>query len=62
MEKEMYLGDCEELDCEHFRWSGDSYEHMNTECYCLLNGQSVYRSDAEEKHIKCPMGKVYDDG
>lgn len=57
----MYLGNCEELDCEHFRWCGDYYEHRNTECYCLLNGERVCRYDAEEHFIKCPMGKTYDD-
>lgn len=59
--KKMYLGNCEEIDCDHFQWCGDSYGDRNTECYCLLNGKSVFRYEAEEKHIECPMGKVYDE-
>lgn len=58
--KKQYLGNCEELSCEHFRWCGDYYESRNTECYCLLNGERVYRYEAEEKHIECPMGKECD--
>ena len=59
--REMYLGNCEELDCEHFSWCGDSYGDRNTECYCSLNGKSVFRFDAEKDCIVCPMGKVYDE-
>lgn len=59
--KEMYLGNCEELDCEHFSWCGDSYEDRHTECCCSLNGKSVFRCDAEESCITCPLGKVYAD-
>lgn len=33
-----YLGNCDEFDCGHFRWCGDSYWDRNTECYCLVNG------------------------
>ena len=55
LEKELYLGNCDEIDCGHFRWCGDSYWDRNTECYCLLSGKSVYRSKAEEERIKCPL-------
>ena len=54
----MYLGKCEETDCENWRWSGDSYHDRNTECFCLLNGKSVYRHEADEKRIECPLGKM----
>lgn len=57
----MYLGNCEETDCEHWRWCGDSYHDRNTECYCLLNGKRVYRHEAEEEMILCPMGKMMED-
>ena len=57
----MYLGSCDAAYCEHFRWCGDSYWDRNTECYCLLNGKSVYRSEATEKQIICPLGKVMDE-
>ena len=57
----MYLGNCEELDCKHFQWCGDSYEDQNTECYCLLNGKSVYRREADKDHIECPLGKELED-
>ena len=57
----MYLGDCEETDCEHWRWCGDSYDDRNTECYCLLNGKRVSREKAEEERILCPMGKVFEE-
>lgn len=57
----MYLGNCEETDCEHFSWCGDSYEDSNTECYCHLNGKSVFRFYAEEDHIPCPLGKMMED-
>ena len=54
----MYLGSCDAEDCEHFRWCGDSYWDRNTECYCLLSGKSVYRKEASEEQILCPMGKM----
>lgn len=54
----MYLGKCDETDCEHWRWCGDSYHDRNTECYCLLNGKRVYRHEADEKRIECPLGKM----
>ena len=57
----MYLGDCEETDCEYFSWSGDNYWDSNTECYCSAIGKSVFRCEAEKDHIECPMGKVLDD-
>lgn len=57
----MYLGNCEELSCEHFRWCGDSYEHRNTECICVLSRESVYRYDVEETRIICPLGKVWEE-
>ena len=57
----MYLGNCDETNCEHFQWCGDSYLDRNTECYCLLNRARVYRYEAEEKHIECPMGKMCDE-
>ena len=57
----MHLGNCEETDCEYFSWCGDSYEASNTECYCRLNGKSVFRCYAEEDHIPCPMGKMMED-
>ena len=58
----MYLGDCDELDCEHWQWCGDSYDDRNTECFCkLLKGQSVYRHEAKEKRILCPLGKTWDE-
>ena len=56
----VYLGSCDAEECGHFRWSGDSYWDRNTECYCLLNGKSVYRSEASERRIACPMGRVMD--
>lgn len=59
--KKVYLGNCDETYCEHFQWCGDSYWDRNTECFCWLSGKSVYRSEAEEKHIECPMGKVHED-
>ena len=61
MGKTMYLGNCEESDCEHWSWCGDSYGDKNTECFCRLNGKSVIRREAEEKRILCPLGKVFDD-
>ena len=57
--KPMYLGNCEETDCKYFRWSGDSYHDRNTECYCVLNGYSVFRNQVEEIHYICPMEKVW---
>lgn len=57
----MYLGVCDTEDCEHWRWSGDNYGDRNTECYCLLNGKSVYRYEADEKQIICPIGKMMED-
>jgi hypothetical protein len=57
----MYLGKCDETDCEHWRWSGDSYHDRNTECFCLLNGKSVYRHKADEEHIECPLGKMMEE-
>lgn len=57
----MYLGKCEETDCEHWRWSGDSYHDRNTECFCLLNGKSVYRHEVDEKRIECPLGKMMEE-
>lgn len=59
--KEAYLGNCDEFDCGHFRWCGDSYWDINTECYCLISGKSVYRCNAEEEQIKCPLGNVYEE-
>lgn len=56
MMRKMYLGNCKELDCEHWRWCGDSYGDRNTECFCRLNGKRVYRYEAEEKNIECPFG------
>lgn len=56
---QMCLGNCDELDCEYFSWCGDSYGDSNTECYCSLNGKSVFRCYAEREHIVCPMGKVW---
>ena len=58
---QMYLGNCDELDCEHWSWCGDSYGDKNTECFCRFNGARVYRCDAEEKHILCPLGKMMED-
>ena len=57
----MYLGNCEEIDCEYFQWCGDSYWDRNTECYCLLNGAAVYRYNVENEHIECPMEKTWDE-
>ena len=57
----MYLGNCEEIDCEYFQWCGDSYHDRNTECYCLLNGKSVFRSETDKIHFICPLGKVWDE-
>ena len=57
----MYLGNCEELDCEYFQWCGDSYHDRNTMCYCLLNGKRVIRCEAKEKYIECPLGNVWDE-
>lgn len=57
----MYLGDCDELDCEHWQWCGDSYDDRNTECFCRINGASVYRHEAKEKRILCPLGKTRDE-
>ena len=57
----MYLGNCDEGDCEHWSWCGDSYGDRNTECFCRLNGKSVIRREAEEKHILCPLGKMMED-
>ena len=57
----MCLGNCEELDCEHFRWCGDSYEHRNTECICLLIRERVCRYEVEEKCVICPLGKVWEE-
>lgn len=51
-----YLGNCDEIDCGHFRWCGDSYWDINTECYCLVNGKSVYLYEADDEHIECPLG------
>lgn len=57
----MYLGNCDELDCEHWSWCGDSYSDRNTECFCRVNGASAYRNEAEEKRILCPLGKTWDE-
>lgn len=57
----MYLGRCDETDCEHFIWCGDSYNDRNTECYCSLVKKGVYRKDAEEERIVCPKGKMIRD-
>lgn len=57
----MYLGNCEELGCEHFQWSGDSCYDRGTICYCLLNGKGVIRREAKEERIICPMGKMMDE-
>ena len=56
-----YLGNCDEFDCGYFRWCGDSYWDRNTECYCLVNGKSVYRNKADEERIECPLGYVYEE-
>ena len=56
----MYLGNCEEGDCEHWSWCGDSYDDRNTEVFCRVNGARVYRNKAEE-HIICPLGKMMED-
>ena len=56
-----YLGSCDEFDCDHFRWCGDSYWDRNTECYCLVNGNRVYRKEADDKCIECPLGYVYEE-
>lgn len=57
----MYLGNCDEMDCEYWSWCGDSYDDRNTECFCEVNGARVYRCDAKEERILCPLGKVFDD-
>ena len=57
----MYLGSCDQADCGHFRWCGDSYWDRNTECYCLLNNKRVYRENAEEERIICPLGYMMDE-
>ena len=57
----MYLGNCDELDCEHWSWCGDSYGDRYTECFCRVNGARVYRADAEEERILCPLGKTFDE-
>lgn len=57
----MYLGDCDEMECEHWSWCGDSYGDRNTECFCRLNGKSVIRREAKEKNILCPLGKVVEE-
>lgn len=60
--KKMYLGNCEELECEFFQWSGDSYMDRNTTCYCLKNNRRIDRDMVdEEPHIDCPLGKVLED-
>jgi hypothetical protein len=56
-----YLGNCDEFDCGHFRWCGDSYWDRNTECYCLVNSKSVYRHEADEERIECPLGYAYEE-
>lgn len=59
--KKMYLGNCEELECEFFQWSGDSYMDRNTTCYCLKNNRCIDRDMVEEEqHIDCPLGKVFE--
>lgn len=57
----VYLGNCDEFDCGHFRWCGDSYWDRDTECYCLVNGKRVYRYKADEERIYCPLGFVMED-
>lgn len=57
----MYLGNCDELKCEHWSWCGDSYGDRNTECFCRVNRARVYRYDADEKCILCPLGKTFDE-
>ena len=57
----MYLGNCDELGCEHWSWCGDSYNDRNTECFCRVNGARVYRYEAEEERILCPLGKMLDE-
>ena len=57
----VYLGNCDEFDCGHFRWCGDSYWDRNTECYCLVNGKSVYRDKADEERIECPLGNMVEE-
>ena len=57
----MYLGNCDEMDCEHWSWCGDNYNDRNTECFCRINGARVYRNEAEEKYILCPLGKAWDE-
>lgn len=62
LKKKMYLGNCEELDCEFFQWSGDSYMDRNTTCYCLKNNRCIDRDMVDEDpHIDCPLGKVLED-
>lgn len=57
----MYLGNCDEGDCEHWSWCGDSYGDRNTECFCRVNGARVYRDKADEERILCPLGKMMED-
>ena len=57
-----YLGNCDECDCGHFQWCGDSYWDRNTECYCLINNKSVFRSEADEERIECPLGYLIMNG
>ena len=57
----MYLGNCEEYDCEHFSWAGDSLYDRNTCCFCALNGKGVYRDEADEERIICPLRKLMED-
>lgn len=58
----MYLGNCEEGDCPHWSWCGDSYGDRNTELFCKLCKDTIYRGDVDEKpKIYCPLGKMFEE-
>lgn len=51
----MLLGNCKEMECEFFRWSGDSYFDEETECICLACRKMVIRKNSEKDAILCPF-------
>lgn len=60
--RKMYLGNCEEGDCPHWSWCGDSYGDRNTELFCKLCKDTIYRGDVDEKpKIYCPLGKMFEE-
>lgn len=58
MDETIILGTCY-CYCDNFQWCGDYLFDDNAEHFCKACNKSVYVKYAEEKDIKCPLGKTY---